>query len=143
MRSADPAQAKAKSPGACLPFQCSLHGRSAQLHVLADGFDQCVRQNVGDPDQACAVLAIGKDLKGRVVMHCSPTDRCINEPADIVIESDDPLARHHAMGERDDPGVAIQPCIHQHARYQAYVGRTDVADGRPYVRGSASRKISL
>jgi hypothetical protein len=70
-----------------------------------------VREQVGDPDESAALLAIGKYLSRGIVVSEPPSACGPDEPARVVVEVDDQLTHHHAVAEGDDPGGTLEAGI--------------------------------
>ena len=67
--------------------------------------------HVDDPDQPAARLAIGKHLHRGAVLLDALADRGIDQPPPGVVAIDQELARHRAVGEGHDAGVAIEASV--------------------------------
>ena len=53
--------------------------------------------------------------------------------AQVVVDVDDELAHHGAVGERDNPVVTVAVAVDQHAGHQTLVHHVDVPQRRPHV----------
>ena len=92
-------------PRSC-PFQRLLHGAHPVLHHAADGAGEIVRQQIGDPDDAAAPALLGEHLQRPVVMRRPALHHGPDQAAGRIVDVDDELARHQAVGEGDDACAA-------------------------------------
>src|SRR2546426_1845049 len=95
-----------------------------------------VGQEVGDPHEPAASLAVGKDLHRRVVVGEPPSHHGPHEPPRLVVEIDDQLARHHAIAESDDAGPLFEARVDDEARHETRVQRAHIANRRPHFLGT-------
>src|SRR6516164_6015307 len=115
-----------------LPPKCALHRRRALVHLATDVGRDLMRQHVDDPDYAAARIAIGDDLhRGAVLLHALADDG-IDQPPSRIVAIDQKLARHHAVGKRDDARIAIEPGVEHEAWHEPRMQRPKVAQGIPY-----------
>src|SRR5262249_36685650 len=94
------------------------------------------RQQVGDPDEPAAAVAVREDLSRGVVVREAATDHRPDEAPRLVIEVDDQLSCHRAVAEGDDAGALFEVRVDDEAGDQTGVERTDVAERRPHVLGT-------
>jgi len=98
------------------------------LHQRRDARRELVRQQVGDPDKPSAVLSLGEDLRGCIVMCEGPVGHRPHQPAGLVIKVDEPLACDRAVDERHDSVVAVE------ARLGDESGCQPLVDGAPVTQ---------
>src|SRR5262245_27399303 len=118
------------------PFQGPLDDRRPLLDERPDVPRDLVGEQVRDPDETRAPLAIRKDLRGGVVVrHPSPDHRPDESPC-LLVDVDDQLARDHAVAEGDDARAVLEPGVDDEARDEPGVERAHVAQRVPDLGGA-------
>src|SRR5262249_54019913 len=84
-----------------------LDDRCALRHDAGDVACQGVGQQVGDPDEAAAMVALGEDLGRGNGMSKPSAAHGPDETTGIVVEIDAQPAREHAVAEGDDVGAVF------------------------------------
>jgi hypothetical protein len=114
-----------------------FHNSGTLFNHRTDRPRDIVWQQVGDPDQAAAPAIFGEDLHRGVVVRGLSLDYSVGDPASLVVNVDKQFARHHAVGERYNPGFSVEASVHDEPRCQASVYRTNIANRRPDAFGSS------
>ena len=110
------------------------HRRDRRRHVM--------RQQVGDPHQAAAALAVGEHLHRGVVVRQPAADSGPGHATILLVDIDDQLARDDAIGKGDDARVtALDPAIGDEAFHQSRVQRADVAERPTRHRRPPTRSL--
>jgi hypothetical protein len=78
--------------------QCSSHDFGSVIHHRPGGFGQGIGQNVGDPNDAAALL-MRKHLCGGVMVSETALDNAVRDAPRRVVATDQPLARLEAVKE--------------------------------------------
>src|SRR5262245_19509263 len=118
----------------CVAPQRLLHCRRAEIHLHVHVGRNRVRQHVGDPHQAAAVIAFGEHLRRRAVVCQTLALDGIDLPPLLVVAIDQHLARHRAVGKRHDARVTVEPGVSDEAGHQPRMQRAEVAQRVPDVR---------
>ena len=112
---------------------------SAPCSIIGpDSVRSVVRPDVSYPDHAALIRAFRQDLYRRVVMRQlqRTLDDGVSQPARLIVEVDEQFARDRAVGERDDPGVAVEPRADDEPGGQTLVDGAHVAHRLPHVLGA-------
>ena len=96
-----------------------------------DGIGHGIRQQVGDPDHAAPARTLGQHLEARVVMVEPPAGGGIGEAPRVMVQGDDALARHHAVGKGNDADIPLQHGPGHVAAGEARGDGADIRDRRP------------
>src|SRR5580704_9026439 len=106
------------------------------LHEFRCTRGKLVGQQVCDPDESAALLAISEDLRRCAVVRVPERslDDGVGESACRIINADEDLAGHRAVEECHDPSVvAVEAAADDEAGHQTFVQGAEVSQRRPDV----------
>ena len=106
--------------------------RRPLLDERLDGRGGVVREEVGDPHEAAAPVAIGGDLhRGVVVGRTRHRRRCRRAAAGRRRRRRSPRGRCQPSANVTSAGIAVELGRGQHAGHEPHVGGAEVTDGVP------------
>src|SRR5215831_18592125 len=68
-------------------------------------------------------------------MRCPAADHRPDEAQRLLFHTHDQLARHYAVGERDDPRPLLEACVGDEPWSKAAMDGTHIPDHVPHLRG--------
>src|ERR1700733_8282397 len=86
--------------------QCPGHCFRTVLHHRADTVRQRIGQDIGDPDNAAA-LVVRKHLRGGMVIAEAALDDGVGDASRRFVVTKQPLACHETIGEGKNPVITV------------------------------------
>jgi hypothetical protein len=122
----------------------SIFQEISLVHHRGDRRSEMMGQEIRDPDEPGPAVVVGEDLRRRVVMGHLPADHRPGEPACLVVEIHDDLARDEPVAERDDARAIFELDVGHEAGRETPVQRTDVPQRIPrHVRLCVYQNLAM
>ena len=122
--------------------QCPGHCFRTVLHHRADTVRQRIGQDIGDPDNAAA-LVVRKHLRGGMVIAEAALDDGVGDASRRFVVTKQPLARHETIGEGENPVITVGRSRGEEAGCDPLMHGMEIAERVQTFSGLAATRNSL
>lgn len=92
-------------------LKCLLDYAYSSFHQIADPPSRLIGQQVGDPDEQCAGIICGENLRRGVVVCVRSVNDGPDKAAGLIVEVDEQFTYDRTIEESDDPVSALEAGI--------------------------------